>query len=43
MRRGLSQFKGAKRRFEVHLDGSESESGAVLIDDYAHSPNEIKA
>lgn len=43
VRRGLKEFKGAKRRFELWLDGSESESGTVLIDDYAHSPNEVKA
>ena len=43
VRRGLEEFKGAKRRFEVILDGSERENGPVLIDDYAHSPNEIRA
>lgn len=43
VRRGLSDFKGAKRRFEVWLDGSERPGGPVLIDDYAHSPNEIRA
>ena len=41
IREGLSTFKGAKRRFEIHLDGSEGTP--VLIDDYAHSPNEIRA
>lgn len=43
VRRGLAGFKGAKRRFEVWLDGTERENGPVLIDDYAHSPNEIRA
>lgn len=43
VRRGLATFKGAKRRFEIHLDGSETQTGVILIDDYAHSPNEIKA
>ena len=43
VRRGLGSFAGAKRRFEIYLDGSETESGVVLIDDYAHSPNEIRA
>ncbi|MDE5653685.1 MAG: UDP-N-acetylmuramate--L-alanine ligase, partial [Muribaculaceae bacterium] len=38
---GLAEFRGARRRFEIHLDGSKGES--VLIDDYAHSPNEVKA
>ncbi len=43
IRRGLSTFKGAKRRFEVWLDGTERPGGTVLIDDYAHSPNEVRA
>lgn len=41
VRRGLEEFKGAKRRFEIHMDGSDGKP--VLIDDYAHSPNEVKA
>lgn len=40
---GLATFKGAKRRFEVWLDGSETASRTVLIDDYAHSPGEVRA
>ena len=43
VRQGLADFKGAKRRVEVYLDGTERENGPVLIDDYAHSPNEIRA
>lgn len=43
VRRGLSTFLGAKRRFEILLDGKENADGTVLIDDYAHSPNEIRA
>ena len=43
VRQGLADFKGAKRRFEVYLDGTERKNGPVLIDDYAHSPNEIRA
>lgn len=43
VRKGLSGFKGAKRRFEIILDGTETKRGVVLIDDYAHSPNEIRA
>ncbi len=39
---GLASFMGAKRRFETWLDGSESSNGTILIDDYAHSPNEVK-
>lgn len=43
VKRGLSTFKGAKRRFEIWLDGSQKSGGAVLVDDYAHSPNEIRS
>lgn len=38
---GLKTFKGAKRRFEIWNDGSNGRP--VLIDDYAHSPNEVLA
>lgn len=38
---GLKNFKGAKRRFEILLDGKDGKT--VLIDDYAHSPNEVRA
>lgn len=40
---GIENFKGAKRRFEIWLDGKSSGVGEILIDDYAHSPNEVKA
>ena len=41
IREGLKSFRGAKRRFEIHLKG---ENGKVaFIDDYAHSPNEVLA
>lgn len=41
VREGLKSFKGAKRRFEVYLDGKNGST--ALIDDYAHSPNEVRA
>lgn len=41
VKKGLKEFKGAKRRFEILLDGKGGTP--VLIDDYAHSPNEVKA
>ena len=41
VKRGLKEFKGAKRRFEIWLDGKNG--GTVLVDDYAHSPNEVKS
>lgn len=36
---GLLDFKGADRRFEV----KKEINGAVIVDDYAHHPTEIKA
>ena len=41
VRRGISGFRGARRRFEIWLDGKDGSE--VLIDDYAHSPNEVAA
>lgn len=44
VRRGLEEFMGAKRRFEIILDPRKDKNArAVLLDDYAHSPNEIRA
>lgn len=44
IKQALATFMGAQRRFHFWLRGDEPESkGRVLIDDYAHSPNEIKA
>ncbi|MBE6591664.1 MAG: UDP-N-acetylmuramate--L-alanine ligase [Ruminococcaceae bacterium] len=37
--RGLKEFKGVKRRFEVRGELN----GAVVVDDYAHHPDEIRA
>lgn len=42
IRHGLESFRGAKRRFEIHLDGTQK-GGKILIDDYAHSPAEVEA
>lgn len=39
IRKGLSTFKGVKRRFEIHVN----EGNHVFIDDYAHHPEEIRA
>lgn len=43
--RGIETFMGAKRRFEIWLRPEDypSGNGTVLIDDYAHSPAEVKA
>lgn len=39
IRKGISSFKGVKRRFEIHVN----EGNHVFIDDYAHHPEEIRA
>lgn len=43
VRRGLTTFAGAKRRFEIWLPYQPDSNRTILIDDYAHSPAEIKA
>ena len=43
VRRGLAEFRGARRRFEIWLEGTQKKGSAILIDDYAHSPNEVRA
>lgn len=50
VRSGLADFRGAKRRFEIILPGRKAEGTEgdkilppVLIDDYAHSPNEVRS
>jgi UDP-N-acetylmuramate--alanine ligase len=37
---GLAKFTGAGRRFEPH---GRTESGALVYDDYAHHPTEVRA
>lgn len=39
MRRAMASFKGAKRRFEFWVKRDD----CVMIDDYAHHPDELKA
>lgn len=44
VRKGLATFRGARRRFEIWMRGDAPEDhGRVLVDDYAHSPGEVKA
>lgn len=38
LKESLKEFRGVKRRFDVHLQSEE----IVYIDDYAHHPEEIK-
>ena len=42
MRRAIGSFMGPKRRFEFWLK-EPGEHGKVVIDDYAHHPNELEA
>ncbi|MFN7685663.1 MAG: UDP-N-acetylmuramate--L-alanine ligase [Oligoflexia bacterium] len=39
--RGLAQFKGVKRRFEIRWE--DTVSRRVIVDDYGHHPTEIAA
>ncbi|MDD6889391.1 MAG: cyanophycin synthetase [Bacteroidales bacterium] len=42
VRHAIASFMGPKRRFEFHLK-EPGEHGRVIIDDYAHHPDELKA
>ena len=42
MRKAIGTFMGAKRRFEFWLKEA-GEHGKVMIDDYAHHPDELRA
>lgn len=42
IRRAVATFKGAERRFQFHLKRTDGR-GPVIIDDYAHHPDELKA
>ena len=39
LREGMASFRGTKRRFDFHINRSDR----VLIDDYAHHPEELTA
>lgn len=39
----VAAFKGVKRRFQYLLHADENGNGPVMIDDYAHHPQELKA
>ncbi len=42
VRRAMAAFSGARRRFDFHLKESLP-GGHVIIDDYAHHPDELRA
>lgn len=39
LKKGMASFQGSKRRFDFHLKNDK----IILIDDYAHHPEELKA
>ncbi|MCM1355661.1 MAG: UDP-N-acetylmuramate--L-alanine ligase [Staphylococcus sp.] len=41
VRQAISSYRGTKRRFETHLKENNG-TGHVIIDDYAHHPEEIR-
>ena len=41
--RGLEDFQGVSRRFEVHGEFTEGDGKFLLVDDYGHHPSEVKA
>lgn len=41
IRRAISTYRGTKRRFECHLREHEGK-GRIIIDDYAHHPEEVR-
>jgi len=41
--RGLEDFQGVSRRFEVHGEFREGDGRFLLVDDYGHHPSEVKA
>lgn len=43
IRQALASFMGPARRFQIWLRPEPGAGGPVLIDDYGHSPNEVKA
>lgn len=40
---GLANFEGVARRFQVHGRFSVADGDFLLVDDYGHHPNEVKA
>ncbi len=41
--RGLENFEGVSRRFQVHGRFQQDSGEFLLVDDYGHHPNEVKA
>ena len=42
LRKGIATFQGAKRRFDFWIK-EPGEHGKVVVDDYAHHPDELRA
>jgi UDP-N-acetylmuramate--alanine ligase len=43
IKKGLANFQGVGRRFEIHGKFSISQGECLLVDDYGHHPTEVKA
>ena len=43
IQRGLSNFQGVGRRFQLYGDYAVGEGSALLVDDYGHHPTEVAA
>jgi UDP-N-acetylmuramate--alanine ligase len=43
IRQGVASYRGVKRRFEYVLNETINDAHKVLIDDYAHHPEELRA
>jgi UDP-N-acetylmuramate--alanine ligase len=43
IRQGVASYRGVKRRFEYVLNETINDTHKVLIDDYAHHPEELRA
>ena len=41
--KGLEDFEGVSRRFQIHGSFSRGDGNFLLVDDYGHHPNEVKS
>ena len=43
IRKAVAEFRGVKRRFEYVIEPGKHSRGIVMVDDYAHHPEELRA
>ncbi|MFM7840180.1 MAG: UDP-N-acetylmuramate--L-alanine ligase [Chitinophagaceae bacterium] len=43
IRKAIAEFRGVKRRFEYVIEPGKHTQGIVMVDDYAHHPEELRA